>query len=100
MESPQLKIATVVLGVSDLQRSVAFYRGTFGLKLTGQIEALAFLDGGGVMLVLSRPLSQHLRQGAGASEVVFGVDGVREHHDMLRQRGVTFTIEPRVINGV
>ncbi|HZQ92615.1 MAG TPA: VOC family protein [Terriglobales bacterium] len=94
-----MRIATVVLGVSDVQRSVAFYRDTLGLKLTGQIEALAFLDGGGLMLVLSEPLARHLGQGAGASEVVFGVDGVREHYDMLRERGVKFTVEPRVING-
>ena len=91
------KIGVILLGVSDLDRSIAFYRDKLGLKVTGQFEGFAFLETSGVTLALSRGLAQATGRGAGATEVVFSVDHVRAAHSALRDAGVEFSIEPRVV---
>ena len=93
------KIGVVMLGVQDLDRSVAFYRDKLGLKLQTLIPGdFAFFDAGGMMFALSAGLARNSPQLVGATEVVFSVDGVREAHEALRARGVTFFQEPRVVN--
>src|SRR3970282_2654388 len=94
------RIGVVMLGVTDLARSVAFYRDTLGLPLQSEIPGeFAFFNAGSVTLALSVPHSKHTGRGAGATEVVFSVEGVREAYDALRSRGLRFTNEPRVVNG-
>ena len=46
-------VAYIGLGVSDLPRSVAFYRDTLGLPLQFQHGGLAFFGAGPVTLMLS-----------------------------------------------
>jgi catechol 2,3-dioxygenase-like lactoylglutathione lyase family enzyme len=93
------KIGVVMLGVQDLDRSVAFYRDQLGLKLQTLIPGdFAFFDAGGMMFALSVGLAKNSPQMVGATEVVFSVDSVRETHEALRARGVTFFQEPRVVN--
>ncbi|MGH9774338.1 MAG: VOC family protein [Candidatus Acidiferrales bacterium] len=93
------KIGVVMLGVSQLALSLAFYRDTLGMKLQNQFEGFAFLEAGGVTLVLSEPLARAIGAAPGSSEIVFSVDGVRESFDALKSRGVAFDIEPRVVSG-
>src|SRR5579872_2475928 len=85
------KIGLVMLGVTDLDKSVAFYRDQLGLKLTAQFEGFAFFEGGGMTLALSRGLAQATGKGAGAVEVVFSVEHVRAAHNALRNQGVVFS---------
>ena len=95
----KLGLSIVMLGVTDVERSAAFYVEKVGLRATGQIPGFVFLDGGGVSLALSQPLtgaSEHL---VGALELVFGVDNVRGAYAELRRNGVEFITEPRVIDG-
>jgi catechol 2,3-dioxygenase-like lactoylglutathione lyase family enzyme len=92
------KISLVMLGVTDLEKLVAFYRDRLGLKLTAQFEGFAFFDAGSVTLALSRGLAQATGRGAGATEVVFAVEHVRAAFEALRKQGVEFTIEPRVVS--
>ncbi|HLH00117.1 MAG TPA: VOC family protein [Bryobacteraceae bacterium] len=92
------KIGLVMLGVSDVAASVAFYRDKLGMKLTGQFEGFAFFDAGAVALALSRGLAQATGKGPGATEVVFSVEHVRSAYDALRAQGVEFVNEPRVIS--
>lgn len=92
-------ISVVMLGVQDVQRSLKFYRDVLGLKLATQFESFAFFETGSATLVLSEGLARHTGQGAGATEVVFNVDGVREHYQTLVDRGVTFIQAPRVATG-
>jgi len=93
------KIAVLQLGVTDLARSVAFYRDQLGLKLQTVIPGdFAFFDAGGMMFALSVGLAKNSPQMVGATEVVFSVDGVREAYEALRARGVAFLREPRVVN--
>lgn len=93
------KIGVVMLGIADLEKSVAFYRDRLGLKLTAQFEGFAFFDGGGVTLALSRGLAQAVGKGPGAMEVVFAVEHVRLAYEALRQAGVEFINEPRAVSG-
>jgi catechol 2,3-dioxygenase-like lactoylglutathione lyase family enzyme len=96
------KVAVVMLGVTDLPTSVAFYRDMLGLEPQGEIPGeFAFFNGGGVMLALSKPLgdaknSQHV---IGATEVVFGVDSVAAAYEWLQARGVRFVNVPRPVAG-
>jgi catechol 2,3-dioxygenase-like lactoylglutathione lyase family enzyme len=89
----------ILLGVSDLERSVAFYTETLGLRLKSQMPGFAFVDAGPVTLVLSEPLGRALGNHPGAVEIVWPVDDVRSAHETLRSRGVTFIAEPRNVTG-
>ncbi len=93
------QITTVLLGVKDVKRSLEFYRDKLGLAVRAQFEGFAFLDTGATMLVLSEGLVRATGKGAGATEIVFGADGVREHYQALKGKGVEFMNEPRVISG-
>ena len=93
------KIHAVMLRVKDLARSVEFYRDKLGMSVKDQSANFVFLDGGGVTLMLSLPLLRASQPAAGATEVVFSVEGVRPACEALRQRGVEFFVEPRNVAG-
>ena len=93
------KIAVIMLGVTDLEKSILFYRDRLGLKLTMQFEGFAFFDAGGLTLALTLALPKATGRGAGATEVVFSVDHVRAGYAALRAQGVEFSHEPRQISG-
>jgi catechol 2,3-dioxygenase-like lactoylglutathione lyase family enzyme len=89
------RITAVMLGVRDLAQSIEFYRDKLGLKVMMQEPSLALLDCGGTILGLSRGhvnLAPHV---AGATEVVFAVEGVRGAHKYLAEKGIVFMSEPR-----
>jgi catechol 2,3-dioxygenase-like lactoylglutathione lyase family enzyme len=89
----------VMLGVRDVQRSVAFYRDKLGIKITQQFEGFAFLDTGTVSLILSEGLAKNSPNVAGATEVIFTVADVRGGTDALKAQGVEFAHEPHQVNG-
>jgi len=94
-EAPELgRLAYVMLGVSELNRSLYFYRDVLGLAVTSEIAGFVFLDGRGVTLCLSESLGRGAGVLAGAVEVVFEVSGVQEAFDGLRGRGVSFLRDP------
>ena len=93
------KIAVIMLGVTDLEKSILFYRDRLGLKLTMQFEGFAFFDAGGLALALTLGLPKATGRGPGATEVVFGVEHVRAAYDALRTQGVDFFQDPRQISG-
>ena len=92
------QVGLVMLGVSDMARSVAFYRDTLGLPLAQQIPGFAFFNAGGFTLALSEPIAKNSAHMVGATEIVFSVEDVRAAHAALREKGVAFLIEPRVVN--
>ncbi len=95
--TPLGKVAMIMLGVSDLQRSLVFYRDHLGLLVHGESEGLAFIDAGDIALVLSQPLWESQGARSGATEVVFAVDDVRDAHHDLAARGVVFDQAPRAV---
>jgi len=92
-----MKITLIVLGVSDLSKSVAFYRDMAGFELQNQFGSLAFFSAGPVMLMLNAGLRRPDRPLAGASEIVVAAESVTAAHRQLLERGCTFVNEPREV---
>ena len=94
-----MKVSHVMLGVSDIERSVTFYRDQLGFALQNRFESFAFFDGGTITLALSGDIWNHAGKAAGAMQVVLGVDNVKESYAALKAKGVEFLNEPRNVNG-
>jgi catechol 2,3-dioxygenase len=92
------KIGVVMLGVSDMAASKAFYVDVLGLELSGEQGGFCFLQAGGVTLALSKDLGPPSVARSGV-EVVFSVEHVREAYEGLKAKGVEFRIEPRAVAG-
>lgn len=89
----------VMLGSSDLERSVRFYRDQLGLAVQHRREEFAYFDCGNATLVLTTLLRGRLRaEGAYPSEVVLGVPSVTAAYDELSARGVAFIKPPGQVN--
>ncbi len=93
------RIANVMLGTTDLPQALAFYHETLGLDIRFQSPGFAFLDGGGVTLVLSEAHARLAEPVAGGTEIVFAVDDVTAAHAALAARGVEFVSPPRNVAG-
>lgn len=86
----------VALTVSDVERGLAFYRDALGLTfLFSAGPKLAFLDIGGVRLMLGAP-EPGFRPGA-SSVLYFTVTDIVAAHAELAARGVTFPHEPHFL---
>ena len=94
-----MKVSVIMLGVTDMNRSIAFYRDLLGLEVATEGAEFTFLNGGGVTLALSRPHIQALGKEPGSVEVVFAVDHVRKSYEALRAKGVEFKNQPRPATG-
>jgi len=93
------QINNIILGVTDLARSSAFYRETLGLEVQFESDGFVFLDAGGVVLALSTARAWLATPPAGATEVGFGVADVTAAHQALSARGVEFLNAPRNVTG-
>jgi methylmalonyl-CoA/ethylmalonyl-CoA epimerase len=79
----------------DVDRAVRFYRDRLGLQfLFAAPPRLAFFNCDGVRLMLSTPEPDFDHPG---SVIYFAVDDIREAHESLKSRGVTFKTEPHKI---
>ncbi|MDA0351914.1 MAG: VOC family protein [Chloroflexi bacterium] len=90
------KLHQVALAVTDLARSVEFYRDRVGLEFTMQFDppGLAFFDLDGTRLMLDA-----IAEAAGhASPLYFWVDDMDTAVATLKGRGVAFEGDPHVIN--
>ncbi len=94
-----LRVGNIMLGSTDIERSVAFYHDTLGLPVQFRSPEFAFLDAGSITISVSAPHAKLSDPPAGGTEVVFTVDGVREAHQTLAARGVIFLNEPRNVTG-
>lgn len=86
----------VALTVSDVERSVAFYRDSVGLPfLFAAPPSLAFFDIGGVRLMLAPPEGEFK---AGISSVLYlKVADIDAAHEQMSARGVSFPKPPNFI---
>jgi len=92
------KISIIMLGVINMEESLAFYRDTLGMAVQFSSAEFSFLQGDGVTLALSTPIAKNSPAMVGATEIVFSVDGVRAAFAALQAQGVEFFVEPRVVN--
>lgn len=95
-----MRVSHIMLGVSDLDRSLEFYRDKLGFRVQQQLPDFVFLDGGSVTLALSKDIWTHLGKTTGAAQVVLGVNNVKTTYAELRNKGVEFMNEPRDVNGL
>ena len=87
-------VSVLMLGVSNLDQSLAFYRDQLGLTVKMQLTGLALLEAGPITLGLSEALGRAIPQKPGATEIAFAVENVRAAHAALGKQGVTFIREP------
>ena len=90
------QIGQIAIPVSDLDRSVTFYRDELGMKFLFQAPpGLAFFDCGGVRLLLDAPAKQQKDQYA--SIIYYKVDDLPSAYETLQSRGVVFEQAPEFV---
>jgi catechol 2,3-dioxygenase-like lactoylglutathione lyase family enzyme len=95
-----MQISIVMLGVTDMARSVEFYRDRLGFEVRNQVPGFTFMNAGPVTLALSEALAKaHGAPLPGATEIVLPVEHVRAAHEELKAKGIAFTVEPRNVTG-
>lgn len=88
------QIGQIAATVSDLDRSIAFYRDVLGLKFLFRVPNLAFFDCAGIRLMLGLPEAN----GETFHPVLyFKVDDIQGATAELERRGVQFESKPAVI---
>ena len=91
-----LGIGQLAIPVADLDRALAFYRDVLGLRFLFQAPpGLAFLDCGGVRLMLAR--NQEGEPAAPAGVIYYRVADIDAAYRSLRERGATFVDQPHLI---
>jgi methylmalonyl-CoA/ethylmalonyl-CoA epimerase len=97
-EAPRValsQIGQIALNVHDLERAVAFYRDTLGMRFLFQVPNMAFFDCGGVRLMLGtaeKPEFDHP-----ASILYYKVDDIQAAWQTLSTQGVRFEGDPHLI---
>src|SRR5215211_65472 len=90
-------LAQLHISVTDLDRSVAFYRDTLEVPFLFQVpgQPMAFFQTGDVRLYLGRPETPEF-----ATKVIlyFRVDDIHAERDKLAARGVDFRDEPHLVH--
>jgi methylmalonyl-CoA/ethylmalonyl-CoA epimerase len=99
MTTPPLEITQIgqiAINVRDLERAVAFYRDTLGMRFLFQAPGgLAFFDCGGIRLMLGvaeKPEFAHP-----GSIIYYKIDDIIAAYDALKAHGVSFIDEPHLI---
>ena len=90
-----MKLSNVILRVSDIDASVAFWRDNVGLDLSWSSGEFAFFVVGDNQLALNQPTV--FEPQVADTELVFEVDDVRSVFADMKQRGVPFEVEPRPV---
>jgi lactoylglutathione lyase len=93
-----------MITVSDMDRSVRFYRDTLGLKLRFQSPDWSEFDTGGTTLALhggGKPASAATarEQIAGTASIGFNVDNVDKVYEELKAKGVRSVMPPTERSG-
>ena len=89
------RVGQIGITVHDLDRAVAFYRDTLGMRFLFRAPNLAFFDCDGLRLMLSFP--ERPEHNHPASILYYRVADLRAAHATLTSRGVTFLDEPHLI---
>ena len=90
-----MRIARLILRVTDMDRSLDFWSEKVGLDVVFAGGPFAFLDGGGVQLALN--IVDGPVDDSSLTEIVFEMDDVMSVHSQMAERGVPFEVEPRPV---
>ncbi len=97
MDLSDASVAQVLIPVEDLERAIAYYRDTLGLRyLFSAPPQMSFFQAGDVRLLVGvLPAKQPRRQG---SAIYFRVADIHAVHKTLAERGVEFEAKPHVVH--
>jgi len=90
-----MRLSSVILRVSEMDRSVAFWRDSVGLELTWSGGEFAFFTIGESQLVLNQPAVYESQ--VSDTEIVFEVSDIGETFATMRDAGVPFEVDPRPV---
>ena len=89
------RVGQVAMPVRDVDRAIAFYRDTLGMRFLFRAPpGLAFFDCGGVRLMLDGPAAARAGQG---SVLYYSVPDLDAAHTILSARGVEFERGPHMV---
>ncbi|MSO23776.1 MAG: VOC family protein [Acidobacteria bacterium] len=91
----QTRIGQISITVYNLDRAVAFYSQTLGLKHLFTVSKRGFFDCGGIRLMLAVPESPEFDHPS--SVLYFSVDDIQAVFTSLSERGVRFEGPPHLI---
>ena len=90
------RLGQIQVRAHDVERAAAFYENVLGLKLLFKAPpGLAFLDCGGVRLMLDRPEKPEFDHAS--SILYFAVPDIQAAHAKMKENGVQFEDEPHLI---
>jgi predicted enzyme related to lactoylglutathione lyase len=96
MQSVKLSsIGQICVTVSDLTRAIAFYRDVLGVPFLFEVPGMAFFQTGDTRLMLGLPENE---KQSFSSILYFRVDDINSAYQQLKEKGVPFTHEPRLIH--
>jgi catechol 2,3-dioxygenase-like lactoylglutathione lyase family enzyme len=90
-----MRLSNIILRISDMDASVAFWRDQVGLDLLWTSGEFAFFGLGDCQLVLNRPEVYESQRSD--TEIVLEVDDPASTHAEMSRRGVPFEVEPRPV---
>lgn len=90
------RIGQIRIGVTDVDRAVAFYRDMLGMTFIFQFPGIAFFDLDGTRLMLAAPEGN--AEFEGTSVIYYRVDDIGRAYAALKDRGVQFADEPHVVH--
>lgn len=97
MDLSDSAVAQVLVPVEDLDRAIAFYRDTLGLRfLFSAPPQMSFFQSGGVRLLVGVPEASQPRHRGSA--VYFQVADIHEVFRTLADRGVAFGVRPHLVH--
>ncbi len=90
------RLGQIQIRTSDVDRAAEFYEKILGLKLLFKaLPNLAFLDCGGVRLMLDRPEKPEFDHAS--SILYFAVPDIQAAFGAMKEKGVRFEDEPHMI---
>ena len=89
------QIGQIFILVRDLDRAVAFYRDTLGMKLLFQVPRMVFFDCAGVRLMLGTAEKPEPDQPT--SIIYYKVENIEAAHLALSERGIAVVEEPELV---
>lgn len=91
------QIGQIAVPADDLERAVAFYRDTLGMRFLFQVPpGLAFFDCGGIRLMIDGIKEREIA-GSFSPIIYYKVPDIQAAYEDLSSRGVSFESKPHLI---
>jgi predicted enzyme related to lactoylglutathione lyase len=89
------QIGQISVNVQDIERAVAFYRDSLGVKFLFQASQMAFFDCDSIRLMLSVPENAEFDHPS--SVIYFKISDIKQVYEAITERGVKFIGEPHFV---